>query len=117
MDGRSGTLDRVTVAPQPQHVEGVELQALAEVRKDDIEALARRYGISNLRLFGSVARGDSGPVSDIDFLVDLPPTATLFDLVGFRRELDAMLGVDVDVVSSRALLPRDGDVLEEVVAL
>ena len=117
MDGRSGTLDRMTAIPQPQPVEGVQLRALVEMRKDDIEALARRYGIGNLRLFGSVARGDSGPASDIDFLADLPADATLFDLSGFRRELDAMLGVDVDVVSSRALLPRDGDVLEEAVAL
>ncbi len=117
MDGRSGTLDRVTATPQPQSVEGVQLRALVETRKDDIEGLARIYGISNLRLFGSVARGDSGPASDIDFLVDLPADAMLFDLAGFRRELDAMLGVDVDVVSSRALLPREGDVLEEAVAL
>jgi hypothetical protein len=117
MDGRSGTLDRVTATLQPQPVEGVQLRALVETRKDDIEALARSYGISNLRLFGSVARGNSGPASDIDFLVDLPATATLFNLADFRRELEALLGVDVDVVSSRALLPRDGDVLEEVVAL
>ena len=111
MDGRPGTLDRMTATSQSQPVEGVQLRALVETRKDDIEALARRHGISNLRLFGSVARGDSGPASDIDFLVDLPAAATLFDLAGFRRELEEMLGMDVDVVSSRALLPRDGDVL------
>ena len=117
MDGRSGTLDRVTATPQPQSVEGVQLRALVETRKDDIEALARRYRISNLHLFGSVARGDSGPASDIDFLVDLPAAATLFDLAGFRRELEEMLGVGVGVVSSRALLPRDRDVLEEAITL
>lgn len=117
MDRRPGRLGRVTATPQPQPVEGAQLRELIETRKDDIDALAHRYGISNLRLFGSVARGDSGPASDIDFLVDLPTNATLFDLAGFRRELEEMLGVDVDVVSSRALLARDRDVLEEVVAL
>lgn len=117
MDRRPGTLDRVTATPQHQSVEGAQLRALIETRKDEIEALADRYGISNIRLFGSVARGDSGPASDIDFLVDLPTDATLFDLAGFRRELKAMLSVDVDVVSSRALLPRDRDVLEEAITL
>ncbi len=117
MDRRPGRLGRVTATPRPQPVEGARLRALVETRKDDIEALAHRYGISNVRLFGSVARGDSGPASDIDFLVDLPRNATLFDLAGFRRELKAMLGVDVDVVSSRALLPRDRDVLEEAITL
>lgn len=101
--------------PGPRHADG--LRALVERRKHEIEALARRYRVSNIRLFGSVARGQSGPSSDVDFLVDPLQDATLFDLAGFRRELEELLGVDVDVVSSRALLPRDSDVLEDVVAL
>ncbi len=93
------------------------LSELVEARKPDIRVLAERYGISNVRIFGSVARGDSHARSDIDFLVDIPREATLFDLSRFRRELAALLGVDVDVVSSRALLPRDRDVLEEAIGL
>ena len=94
-----------------------QLNDLVEARKPDIRVLAERYGISNVRIFGSVARGDSHARSDIDFLVDIPREATLFDLSRFRRELAALLGVDVDVVSSRALLPRDRDVLEEAIGL
>ena len=93
------------------------LNELVEARRLDIQLLAERYGISNVRVFGSVARGDDHARSDIDFLVDIPREATLFDLSRFRRELSALLGVDVDVVSSRALLPRDRDVLEEAIGL
>jgi predicted nucleotidyltransferase len=90
---------------------------MVETRKDDIGSLAERYGISNVRIFGSVARGDSDSRSDIDFLVDVPRDASLFDLSRFRREPSDLLGVDVDVVSSHALLPRDRDVLEEAIGL
>ncbi len=93
------------------------LSVLVEDRKADIEALATRYRISNVRVFGSVARGDSHDLSDIDFLVDPPQDASLFDLSRFRRELSALLGVDVDVVSSRALLSRDREILEQAVSL
>lgn len=93
------------------------LSDLVETRRLEIRLLAERYGISNVRIFGSVARGDFHARSDIDFLVDIPREATLFDLSRFRRELSGLLGVDVDVVSSRALLPRDRDVLEEAIGL
>lgn len=93
------------------------LSELVEARRSGIRVLAERYGISNVRILGSVARGDSHARSDIDFLVDIPREATLFDLSRFRRELAALLGVDVDVVSSRALLPRDSDVLEVAIGL
>jgi len=93
------------------------LREIVETRKEDIGSLADRYGISNVRIFGSVARGDAHPRSDVDFLVDIPRDASLFDLSRFRRELTELLGVEVDVLSSRALLPRDHDVLEEAVGL
>ncbi len=107
----------MTGTPEHEPSDGRDLRSLVEARKQDIEVLARRYRVSNIRLFGSVARGEGHPDSDIDFLVDPLEDATLFDLAGFRRELQAMLGVDVDVVSSRALLPRDRDVLDDAVAL
>jgi predicted nucleotidyltransferase len=98
-------------------IESPGLREMVETRKDDIGSLADRYGISNVRIFGSVARGDAHSRSDIDFLVDIPRDASLFDLSRFRRELSDLLGVDVDVVSSHALLPRDRDVLEEAIGL
>lgn len=100
-------------------IESPRLREMVGTRKDDIESLADGYGISNVRIFGSVARGDAHSRSDIDFLVDVPRDASLFDLSRFRRELSDLLGVDVDVdvVSSQALLPRDRDVLEEAIGL
>lgn len=98
-------------------IESPGLREMVETRKDDIGSLADRYGISNVRIFGSVARGDAHSHSDIDFLVDVPRDASLFDLSRFRRELSDLLGVDVDVISSHALLPRDRDVLEEAIGL
>lgn len=90
---------------------------MVETRKHDIRSLADRCGISNVRIFGSVAGGDALPRSNIDFLVDLPRDASLYDLSRFRRELAALLGVDVHVISSHAFLSRDQDVLEEAIVL
>jgi predicted nucleotidyltransferase/DNA-binding XRE family transcriptional regulator len=61
--------------------------------------LARRYGARNVRVFGSTARGEAGPDSDVDLLVDLEPTRTLLDLIGLRQEASELLGVDVDVAT------------------
>jgi predicted nucleotidyltransferase/DNA-binding XRE family transcriptional regulator len=65
--------------------------------------VARTYGARNVRLFGSTARGEAGPDSDIDLLVDLEPGRTLLDLVALRREASTLLGVDVDVVTAGTL--------------
>lgn len=64
-----------------------------------------------------MARGDHTAGSDIDLLVDFPADITLFGTAAFKRELRGLLGVDVDVVSARALLPRDRDVVEDAQAL
>ena len=112
-----GILNVMDTSASTGTIENRLLRELVESNKGAIESLADRFGISNVRIFGSVARGDSHALSDIDFLVDLPRDATLFELSRFRRELSALLGVDVDVVSSRALLPRDRDVLEQAIGL
>jgi len=78
-------------------------------RRPDIERLAARYGVKNLRVFGSVARGDAGPESDVDFLVELAPGTTLLRHAAFERELQELLGRTVHVVSERGLRPRVRD--------
>ncbi|MGE3620413.1 MAG: helix-turn-helix domain-containing protein [Acidimicrobiia bacterium] len=86
-------------------------------RKAIIEAAARR-GAHNVRLFGSVARGEDTATSDVDLLVDLDEGVGLFDLVGLQRDLTEMLGVGVDVVPARSLKPRiRSRVLDEAVPL
>jgi len=79
---------------------------LLQSRRDEILRLAAHYGARNIRIFGSVARGDMAPDSDIDFLVDMEPGRSLFDLGGLLVALQAALGVEVDVVTEKGLRPR-----------
>jgi predicted nucleotidyltransferase len=60
---------------------------------------ARARGISMIRVFGSVARGDDTRASDIDLLVELAPGRTLIDLIGFKQDAERILGQPVDVVT------------------
>lgn len=70
---------------------------LAELRarRDEILSVARRYGASNLRVFGSVAREE--PANDVDILIDLDKGRSLLDLARLHVELEDLLGCDVDV--------------------
>jgi predicted nucleotidyltransferase/DNA-binding XRE family transcriptional regulator len=70
-------------------------------------------GASNVRLFGSVARGDDGPNSDIDLLVEVEPDVGLFALGRMRSEAERILGSSVDIVPANSLKP---DVAERVLA-
>ncbi len=65
--------------------------------------LAAECGAVNVRVFGSVARGETDSRSDLDLLVDLEPGRSLLDLARLQRKLEELLTVPVDVVSSRGL--------------
>lgn len=71
--------------------------------REEILAVAARYGARNVRIFGSVARGDASESSDVDFLVDMESGRSLFDLAGLLTELRDLLGRDVDVVTEGGL--------------
>ena len=71
--------------------------SLVRLHRDEITSIAARRGVSNIRVFGSVARGDSQPGSDIDMLVDFDPNHPGLDLLGFEREVEELLGHPVDV--------------------
>ena len=87
-------------------------------QRDRILELAKKYGAKNVRIFGSIARGDAQPDSDIDFLVELEPGRGLFDLGGLLFELQNMLEVNVDVVTVNGLRPRIKDrILKEAIPL
>ena len=94
---------------------------LEEVRsqyRNQIVAAASNRGAHNVRVFGSVARGDQHRDSDIDFLVDFEPGRSLLDLTGLLLDLEKVLGCKVDVVSGRGLKPRlAGEVMREAVLL
>src|SRR3954447_25133818 len=68
--------------------------------------LARKHGARNVRIFGSTARGEAGPDSDVDLLVDLEPGRTLLDLIALRREAGELLGRPVDVSTPDMLSER-----------
>ena len=68
-------------------------------RRDEILVLARRYKADNVRVFGSVARGEATPDSDIDLLVTFQDGASLYDMSGLWQDLAELLGRSVDVVS------------------
>jgi predicted nucleotidyltransferase len=93
------------------------LRDLVQARRAQVKAVAARHHASRVRLFGSVARGDERPDSDIDLLVDFTVDSSLFDLMRMTRELEDLLGRPVDVVSVGGLKDRDRDILAESIDL
>src|ERR1017187_7911250 len=101
-----------------ENEERMTLQELRTTKRDEILNIAARRGARNVRVFCSMARGDDDERSDIDFLVDLEPDRSLFDLSGLLIDLEAALHSHVDVVTERGLRPRIRDrVLREAVLL
>ncbi len=91
---------------------------LIQQKRDEILHLAARHGARNVRIFGSMARGDARPDSDIDFLVDLEAGRSLLDLGGLLMDLQKLLHCNVDVVTEKGLRSRiRARVLQEAVAL
>ncbi len=92
-------------------LEQVRAQA-AEIRQ-----IAARHKATAIAVFGSVARGEDGPDSDVDFLVDFGPETTLGDVYLLQCELEEFLKVHVDVISRGGLKPRDIHIREEALTL
>ena len=84
----------------------MEIEELLQSKKKEILTIARQNGAYDVRVFGSVARGESRPDSDIDFLVKLEAGRSLLDLARLLRELQSLLGLPVDVVTEKGLRPR-----------
>ena len=79
---------------------------LVRRHRAEVLQLAAKYGATDVRVFGSVARGEADDVSDIDFLVRMSPGRSLFDLGGLLMDLRDLFGRPVDVVTERGLRPR-----------
>mgnify|MGYP001565135356 CR=1 FL=1 len=96
----------------------MDRQATLREKREEILTLASRHGARNLRVFGSVARGDAGSDSDIDLLVEFEPGHGLLAHAALIRELEQLLGCKVDVASQNGLKARiRSRVLEEAVPL
>jgi uncharacterized protein len=103
--------------PVDTQAPGPSMAELARVRAE-ILAAAARHGATNVRVFGSVARGDADAKSDVDFLVDFEPGRSLLDLAGLLVDLEDLLGHSVDVVTEPGLKARIRQrVLAEAVAV
>jgi predicted nucleotidyltransferase len=77
-------------------------------RRDEILRLAEQHGASNVRIFGSVARGEARPDSDIDFIVTFRPKTTIFAQVGLWQDLQDLLGCEIDLIADH---PSGGEVM------
>ena len=87
-------------------------------KREEIYAIASKYGAKHIRVFGSVATNRTHPDSDADFLVDLAPGRSLFDLGGLLMDLHNLLGCEIDVVTEAGLRPRIRDrILKEAIPL
>ncbi|MDP9347753.1 MAG: nucleotidyltransferase family protein [Gemmatimonadota bacterium] len=87
-------------------------------RRDEILRLAEKYGVYDIRVFGSLLHGDATAESDVDLLIKMEERRSLFDHIGFMQDLEELLGRKVDVVHDTTLhwLIRE-EVLEEAVPL
>jgi len=94
------------------------LQQLRDRYKPRILQLAARHGAHHVRVFGSLARSEARPGSDVDFLVEFEPHRSLLDQGGLLMDLQDLLGCKVDVVDEHAMRPRFRErVLKEAVPL
>jgi hypothetical protein len=91
---------------------------LVRAKREDILRIAEKHGASNVRLFGSIARGEDDEKSDIDLLVDLEPGKTLLDHAGLMIALEELLKREVDVFTVGTLKARIRErVLREAIPL
>ena len=96
----------------------MNLEQLIKEKSADIRKTAAKHGAGNIRLFGSVVRGESRPGSDIDFLVDAGPETSSWFPAGLILDLEEILGCRVEVVTERGLNPHLREhVLSEAVPL
>lgn len=82
-----------------------------------IRLLAKKHKALSIALFGSVSRGQDTPESDIDFLVEFAPDASLLDQAGLMNDLTELLNCKVDVISRGGLRKSDSEILKDIITL
>jgi predicted nucleotidyltransferase/DNA-binding XRE family transcriptional regulator len=100
-------LERLTSAAKPKP------SAVLYVHKAEVKRIAKRHKATAVKVFGSVARGQDKPGSDVDLLVTFAPDATLYDQVGLAQDVEELLGIGVDVVSEGGLRGRHAAIQKE----
>ncbi|WP_068403295.1 nucleotidyltransferase family protein [Kribbia dieselivorans] len=94
-----------TAGASRQPFSGPTGRRVAALRSELLSTL-RQHGVTNPEVFGSTARGDDHEGSDLDLLVDFPPNTSIIDIIGIQHELEALLGVHVDLVPRTGLKER-----------
>lgn len=110
---------RTDLPPDEEHAprRRVTVEEL-RTRREEIIAIGERYGVSNIRVFGSVARGEADERSDLDLLVDVAPGHGLLAMAGFALDVEELLGVFTQVATEQGIKKRIRDrVLAEAVAV
>ena len=96
----------------------MDLEVLLKEKREEVLRACTKHGARNVRIFGSVVRGEADDRSDLDVLVDMEPGRSLLDLAGVLVDLEELLGCKVDVVTERGLRERIRErVLREAVPL
>lgn len=96
----------------------MDITKLLAEKREEILRIAKKHGASNVRIFGSIARGENDSKSDVDLLVDLEQGRSLLDHAALYLELEELLKCKVDVATEKGLKERIRDrVLKEAVAL
>ena len=96
----------------------MNIEQILHEKRDDIHSIAAKHGAYNIRIFGSVVRGEAGPDSDIDFLIDVGPTTSSWFPAGLILDLQEILGRRVEVVTEKSLNPYVREyVLREAIPL
>jgi uncharacterized protein len=87
---------------------GLGIDGIIGEKRSAILELAAQYGASNVRVFGSVARGEARPDSDVDFLMQFPEKTSIFDMVGLWLDLTDLMGREVDLIADH---PSGGEIM------
>ena len=113
-------ISQPAVSQQLRHapdLSGVHPELLIEAAGPVLRALAVEHGYERLAVFGSVARGDARPNSDIDLLVEAPEGTSTFGFLRFKQLIEQVLGREIDLVSYGGLKPIDDDIRRDAMLL
>jgi len=104
--------------PALQEKADMNISELLKQKRQQVLEITAGHGACNVRLFGSVARGEATETSDLDLLIEMEPERSLLDVIAIKQDLEELLGCKVDVVTEAAISPYLRDkVLHEAVRL